>query len=372
MGDDEPKLRIICFSGRKIINTKDIHFSRRNFLKHSALGIAGFGLGLKGFEGLQWAIGADNQASPGDKSKVIAIKSGGIMRNGKPEPEAVQRMMDEGMFTLTGKKTTAEAWRAFFTPDDVVGIKINPIGGIKLSTRPEVVNAIIPGLKAAGVKENNIIIWDRFSYHLITAGYPLNKGSSGVRCYGTEPTAGYDKEIYYESFDDDYKLRQDDGARSLFSTIVTQHVTAIINVPVMKDHGIAGVTVCLKNLAFGAINNTPRFHPSPYFCDPASAEVCAHPALKDKIRLHIVDALQACFEGGPASMKTWTMWNEERLFFGTDPVAIDRVGLEIIDKKRKANNYMPVSQKAKHIATAGRIGLGVYDINAIELVELNV
>lgn len=329
-------------------------------------------MGLRGFEGLQQVIGSDKRPFTNEKSRVIAVKSSGIMESGKPEQEVVQKMVNEGMFTLTGKKTVAEAWRMFFTPDDTVGIKVNPIGGIKLSTRPEVVNSIVHGLRAAGVKENNIIIWDRFSYHLITAGFPVNKGSSGVRCYGTEPTAGYDKEVYYESLDDDYKLREEDGARSLFSTIVTQHVTAIINVPVMKDHGIAGVTLCLKNLAFGSVNNTPRFHPSPYFCDPASAEVCMHPALRHKVRLHIVDALQACFEGGPASMKKWTMWNEERLFFGTDPVAIDRIGLEIIDKKRKQNNYASIYKKARHIVTAGANGLGVHDKNNIDFIELNV
>lgn len=354
------------------MDTKDPHLSRRNFLKQTALGAAGLGLGLGGLDGLPRVIGGENQPSPIQKSQVIAIKSTGIMKSGKPEPETIQRMMDEGMFTLTGKKTTADAWRTFFTPDDIVGIKINPIGGVKLSTRPEVVHAIIAGLRTAGVKDNNIIIWDRFSYHLITAGFPLNQGNSGVRCLGTEPTAGYDKNNYYESLDDDHSLRQDDGARSLFSTIVSQHVTAIINVPVMKDHGIAGVTLCLKNLAFGAINNTQRFHPSPYFCDPASAEVCAHPVLKDKVRLHIVDALQACFDGGPAGMKTWTMWNEERLFFGTDPVAIDRIGLEIIDKKRKENKCVSIFQKAKHISTAGKKGLGIYDRDTIDLVELSV
>ncbi|MCF6158958.1 MAG: DUF362 domain-containing protein [wastewater metagenome] len=300
------------------------------------------------------------------------MRSSGIMSTGRPDPRNIQRMMNEGMSALTGKKTVVEAWQTFFTPDDIVGIKVNPLGGIKLSTRPEVVNAIIHGLKAAGVKENNIIIWDRFSYHLITAGFPVNHKSDGVRCYGTEPTPGYDNAVYYESLDDDYKLRQDDGARSLFSKIVSQHVTAIINVPVMKDHGIAGATICLKNLAFGAVNNTQRFHPSPYFCNPAAAEICAHPVLKEKTRLHIVDALQACFEGGPANMKTWTIWNEERLFLGTDPVAIDRIGLEIIDKKRKENNYMPISQKAQYIATAGKIGLGACDKNSIDLIECSV
>lgn len=348
------------------------NLSRRSFLKHSALGAAGLGLGLGSATGLRRVIGADAQQFPSEKGRVIAVKNAGIMSAGKPDADTVQKMVDEGMFTLTGKKTAADAWRAFFTPEDVVGIKINPIGGVKLSTRPEVVNAIVLGLKAAGVKDNNIIVWDRFSYHLVTAGFPLNKGSSGVRCYGSEPTSGYDKKVYYESLDDDFNQRQEDGARSLFSAIVTQQATAIINVPVMKDHGIAGVTLCLKNLAFGAINNTQRFHPAPYFCDPASAEVCAHPALKNKVRLHIVDALQACFDGGPAGMKTWTMWNEERLFFGTDPVAIDRIGLEIIDKKRKENNCTPITQKARHIATAEKKGLGIYDKNNIELVELSM
>ncbi|NUN24218.1 MAG: DUF362 domain-containing protein [Candidatus Jettenia caeni] len=354
------------------MGVKDSYLSRRDFLTHTALGIIGVGIGMEGFRGLQLAHGDDNKLSTPARSKVISVKKGGIIRDGKPDQKTVQRMIDEGMFTLTGKKTIADAWRCFFTSDDVVGIKINPIGGKKLSTRPEIVNAIIPSLLAAGVKENNIIVWDRFENHLTFAGYQLNKGNSGVRYYGTEQTAGYDKEIYYESEDDDPVLREQDGTRSLFSTIITQQVTAIINVPVMKSHDITGITLCLKNIAFGVINNTARFHPSPYFCNPSTSEVYTHPAMKDKVRLHIADALQACFDGGPVNMKPQTIWNEERLFFGTDPVAIDRIGLEIIDKKRKENNCASVFQKAKHIATAEKKGLGVFDKNNIELIELNV
>ena len=62
-----------------------------------------------------------------------------------------------GCLRLPAKKTVADAWRTFFTPDDNVGIKINPIGGVKFSTQPEVVNAIIRGLTAAGVKENTLL-----------------------------------------------------------------------------------------------------------------------------------------------------------------------------------------------------------------------
>ncbi len=79
-------------------------------MKHSALGVAWLSFGFAGFEGLQWAIGSDTQTSANEKSRVIGIKSSGIMSNGKPEPEVVQRMMNDGMFTLTGKKTVADAW----------------------------------------------------------------------------------------------------------------------------------------------------------------------------------------------------------------------------------------------------------------------
>ena len=162
------------------MSTKNTHLSRRNFLKHMALGVAGAGIGINGFRNPQAAFGADESLPFFDKSRIIAVKRSGIMKDGKPDPKIIQNMMNEGMFALTGKKTTAEAWRTFFTPEDVVGIKVNPIGGVKLSTRPEVVNAIVLGLIAAGVKENNIIIWDRFSYHLITAGFPANHGNTGV------------------------------------------------------------------------------------------------------------------------------------------------------------------------------------------------
>ncbi|OHB93271.1 MAG: hypothetical protein A2Z57_11660 [Planctomycetes bacterium RIFCSPHIGHO2_12_39_6] len=354
------------------MRTKNDNLSRRNFLKQVAIGAIGAGIGVRGLGNVKIVSGGNEQLPGFDKSNVIAVRNIGIMKSGAPDFKNIKKMMDEGMFALTGKKTTTDAWREFFNPKDVVGIKVNPIGGKRLSTRPEVVNAIVLGLTAAGVKENNIIVWDRFDEHLVHAGYRLNKGSSGIRCYGTEHTSGYDKSTYYESEDDDHTLRQDGDNRSFYSSVATKQVNAIINVPVMKDHGIAGVSLCLKNLAFGVINNTARFHPSPYFCDPAVAEVCAHPAIRDRVRLHILDALQACFSGGPTNMKSHTMWNEERLFIGTDPVAIDRVGLEIIDKRRKENNFMPVFQTAKLIATAWKNGLGVFDKNNIELIELDV
>src|SRR2546426_10203383 len=44
---------------------------------------------------------------------------------GQANDEVVREMMARGMRALTAAGTTSEAWRRFFTPSDVVGIKVN-------------------------------------------------------------------------------------------------------------------------------------------------------------------------------------------------------------------------------------------------------
>ena len=105
------------------MSIKNTHLSRRDFLKHTALGVAGAGIGINGFRNLQVAFGADESLPFFDKSMVIAVKRSGIMKDGKPDPKIIQHMMNEGMYTLTGKKTTAEAWRTFFTPKMLLGLR---------------------------------------------------------------------------------------------------------------------------------------------------------------------------------------------------------------------------------------------------------
>lgn len=308
----------------------------------------------------------------GVKSRVISVKKSGIMDNKRPDPKIVENMVDLGIKKLTGKDDIIAAWRQFVSKDDIVGIKINPIGKKLLSSNPEIVNSIIKGVQAVGVEPNSIIVWDRYDEHMESAGYPFNTSSEGVRYFSSESTAGYDREQFYKSDEDKKSMRDEDGNISYFSNILTKNITALINVPVLKNHSIAGVTICLKNLAYGVVNNTRRFHPAPYYCDPMTAEVCSHPALKNKIRLHILDSLQACFDGGPINMKPFTMWNEASIMFGTDPVAIDKIGMDIIEKKRIENNKSSIRQKAKHIKTAAQMGLGTDDLDMIDLVELNV
>ena len=44
---------------------------------------------------------------------------------------------------------------------------------------------------------------------------------------------------------------------------VTKQVNKVINLPVLKHHQSAGVTIALKNMSHGMVNNVNRSHPTP-------------------------------------------------------------------------------------------------------------
>src|SRR2546426_2723998 len=59
--------------------------------------------------------------------RVVSVRSDTCVdtATGRANDEAVREMMARGMRTLTGAGTTSDAWRRFFEPSDVVGIKVN-------------------------------------------------------------------------------------------------------------------------------------------------------------------------------------------------------------------------------------------------------
>jgi len=340
----------------------DNQITRREFLKSIGIGVALSALSGLGIE----------YARAQMKVKVIEAKSDNVRKDGKLDAEVVKNLMEKGMQTLTDREATADAWKDFFGAEDVVGIKINPLAGAELSTHSVVVEQIIAGLKSAGVEENNIIIWDRFEAHLKRAGYELNLNDTGVRCYATNGKGpGYDEKVFYETDEDAPKRREEGNTKSYLSKIVTRQVTKLINVPILKQHGVSGVSLCLKNIAFGSVNNTVRFHPNPINCDPAIGEICSMPVIKEKLVLNILDGLRGCYDGGPG-YKPEGVWEYNSLLFSVDPVALDRVGMQIIEDKRKEAKLESITSLAKHIAKSSRLGLGTNDMDEIDWQKLTV
>ena len=55
----------------------------------------------------------------------------------------VAEMVRRGMAALTGEAAARDAWRKFFSPDDVVGIKVNCSGAPGICSHPVVVAEIV-------------------------------------------------------------------------------------------------------------------------------------------------------------------------------------------------------------------------------------
>ncbi len=119
--------------------------------------------------------------------------------------------------------------------------------------------------------------------------------------------------------------------------------------PVLKDHGSAGVTGALKNMSHGSVNNVARSHSTPdsNACNTFIPEVVSHPILRKKCVLQIMDGIRGVFQKGPFGSNPEFAWEYNALFLATDPVAMDHVEWRIIDEKRKASGLPPVAATGK-------------------------
>ena len=348
---------------------------RRQFLTRLAAGVGGIGgalSALPAFAQLSSGQLQPDSASTTPLTPVVEAIGKGVWEGDRFNENAVSELVDQAMMKLTGRSSAKEAWRDIVLPDDVVGIKINPLGGPELSTHSIIVDKIVEGIYGAGVLRKQIVIWDRFEDHLLNAGYPINQEEGDVRTFASDSEGvGYDDEVFYESEKDSIARRENESTRSRYSRIVTQQVDVLINVPVLKHHAMAGVSGCLKNLAFGSVDNTRRFHGKPIYCNPAIGEILEHKVLKDKLVLNIVDGLVASFDKGP-TYHAESAWKYGGLFISTDPVILDVLVLQTINQKREEMELDSVSKLANHVNTASSLGLGTNTLDQADLQRVEV
>ena len=288
----------------------------------------------------------------------------------------VQIMMDESIKTLTGISDVGEAWKSIFpaiTEDSIIGIKVNAAWS-PVPTRPEFVNCIINGLTEMNFggsffKRNNVIIWDRTDSDLQNAGYIIYAGSDPdiVRCFGSNHSGvGYDTNTpltvdYYPN-----------GTVTKYpSRIMSILCDYLINVPVLKNHTGAQVTINLKN-HYGSIDQPVGNPPHYNLCNPSI------PSLNQQIRdvvkppdiqkIFIVDALWASVVNGPMGNPDW---NRKKLIMSLDTVACDYQGWNIINDERTGSGYSEIPWPVLHIESASQdpYNLGTTDVNLIEIIN---
>jgi uncharacterized protein (DUF362 family) len=333
--------------------------SRRNFLTQCLTGAVALGTAS--------SLRAPAQpAAPAAKSRVIIARDPEL-RGSSPTPDArrISALLDRAMLGLfahpaaSTPENTIAAWRHIAGPGDTVSLKVNTLGGRGISTNIELVNAVCERLQQAGVKPANIVVWDRDSEELERVGFRIAIGGDRVQCYGTDRV----------DYEDDLSAWGSVGSR--LSKILTRSSSVLINLPVLKDHDGAGVTIALKNM-YGVIHNPNKYHPNG--CDPYVADLNMLPDIRSRMKLIICDATTAMYEGGPA-FKPEHSWKCNSLLVSQDPVALDSTGWQMIERKRAEMGLktLEADQRApRYIATAAdsEHRIGHCDPSRIAVVEV--
>lgn len=322
------------------------------------------------------------------RGRVVAVEHPGSIVDGHYQAEPVRQMMRKGMTDLTGAAGWVDAWRLFVEPGDVVGIKVNPVGGPLVISAAEVVREIIAGLNAAGVKNRDIVVYDRYRAQFFKMGFDkwLPEGvrtSSAAEDYEDIQQAieGYDPDHYMDMALTlpGYDINNLTARRSYAAHFITKEVNKLINLPVLKDHQSAGVTLALKNLSHGLVNNVCRSHSSSTLnaCGSFIPAVVSMPVIRNKTVLHVLDGVKGLYHGGPGARPQF-VWEHKTIYFATDPIALDHIGWKAIDEKRLAMGMKTIAddrpdkystfwnRQPEHVEIAGAMGLGEWNESKID------
>jgi hypothetical protein len=248
------------------------------------------------------------------KSRVILIRHQGVVdATGAVDRATIEGMIDDAVVALFDAKTPGDAWKNIAGAGDVVGIKTNVWK--YLHTPTELEGKLKARCVSAGVRESDIAIDDR----------------------------------------------------GVLSNPVFQKATVLINARPMRAHHWSGVGGCLKNY----IMFTPN--PSDYHPDSCIdlGAVWKLPPVAGKTRLNVLVMLTPQFHClGPHHFDKEYIWSYGGLLVGSDPVALDAVGLKILEAKRKLyfKEDSPMRPPVRHIRAAEeKHGIGVANLERIEV-----
>lgn len=249
-------------------------------------------------------------------SRVVLLRDENILdSNGQPQEQSVLEMLDKGLMILTQQPDSRTAWRSIAGPEDVVGLKSN--GWRYLNTTVQVEQAIRRRILECGVRETHFSI-------------------------------------------DDHGVRKNP---------VFQNATVLINARPMRAHHWAGVGSLIKNYIM--------FLPNPASIHPDScadlATIWQLPHIQGKTRLNVLVMFTPQFHCvGPHNFNPRYVKPYHGILLGFDPVAVDSVGLRIIEGMRRDHfgEERPLNPPAKHISLAeSRHHLGISDPKRIELIK---
>ncbi len=300
-------------------------------------------------------------AAPG---RIVKVTKAGCLQANQiyPKPDDAKAMLTRAMTELTGKPDLVAATKEFVSPGDVVCVKVNGIAEHNMGTNKELVLPFLDAMIAAGVKPENITVLEQYGSFL-----------AGTRVNDSNVPAGVKTSVHNnKDATMDERLIPGTGVSTKFVRVLTES-TAVINFSLIKDHSICGYTGLLKNMTHGCQIVPHYFHQ--HHASPQIALLYAQDIIKSRVRLCITDGFKLMANGGPLWKQPQYVYPHESVYVTTDPVAMDTVGAELVDKMR-ADKGLPTlaaaGRPAAYIKEAADLGLGVGDRSAIQLREITI
>ncbi len=270
-----------------------------------------------------------------------------------------------------------------------VGLKIYTDSGPGMATPVPLVKAVIAALERRGFEEQNIFLvvlnalrsrMTGFLPSLVTGQTPFK----GHPVYVLESGKFYDPVWFYDSplpqrFDPVFAEQQtkdvsnvstkDEDRKSFLATPLFLETDFWINLPVYTDHAILGVNGALVNATLWNASNTARFFRSPANAPAAVAEMSAIPELRETWVFTIASLEHYQFIGGPFFNSLYTV-SEKLLWLSTDPVAMDAMMRDRIDRHRKMEGFEPISEEIRTLEFAETLGVGSTNTKQVKIVNV--
>lgn len=307
---------------------------RRNFLKAALLGSIAGAVQLKP----ENVFARESKEAPG-QNDLVAVMGG--------EPEV---MYKRGIAAMGGMK-------AFVKKGEKVVVKPN-IGWDKkpefaANTNPQLVAAIVKDCLAAGASE--VVVFDHTCDEW-QACYKNSGIEAAAKAAGAKIAFAHD-EKYYKEVDLPMGLRLKKA--KIHESIIEADVW--INVPVLKNHGGAKMTMSMKNY-MGIVWDRGYWHANDLQqCIADCATYSKKPVL------NIVDAYRIMTQNGPKGKTTNDVVLAKALFISRDIVAADTAALRFFNQFREMK-----MEDVSHIGKAAKFNIGTTDLDSIKVERIKI
>jgi uncharacterized protein (DUF362 family) len=302
--------------------------NRKQFLRTIAL--AGAAITMKSRDGMDLLA----QSRDGKPVDMVAVMGG--------EPD---EMFKQAIAELGGMSTFVKSgWRVVVKPN--IGWDKSPeLAG---NTNPQLVGEIVRQCFQSGAKE--VIVFDHTCDDWIKC-YKNSGIESAAKAEGAKIAPAHEESYYKE-----VQLPEAKKLKTAKIHEVILNCDAWINVPILKHHGGANLSISMKNY-MGIVWDRRIFHRTDL--QQCIADICT---LEKKPVLNVVDAYRTMKTNGPQGRSTTDVVNTKALFVSKDIVAVDTAAAKFFGQIRD----MPL-ENVGYLANGQSLGIGTMNLDNLNI-----